>query len=152
MWVQTGSGWRAGWVQFWIQSAGTASTGWRIFLELIHWYACQTRRTGLGQECIEGNGRGTLTYLEVGHRLFMAHCLLWGRVWIACRWLNRFATTLIGDTPWLRASFQVLPVAGSLHWRRWSLFSEQGELAWNLWDRGTRCFFCWLQLCLVRSF
>ena len=31
---------------------------------------------------------GLLTYLEVGHRLFMASCLLWGRVWIACRWLN----------------------------------------------------------------
>ena len=40
--------------------------------------------------------------------------------------------TLIGDTPWLSAAFQVQPVAGSLHWRPWSLSSGQGELVLEL--------------------
>ena len=36
---------------------------------------------------------------------------------------------------------RVRPVAGSLLWRSWSLFSKQRERSWSLWDRGTRWFY-----------
>ena len=38
------------------------------------------------------------------------------------------------------------PVVGSSLWRPWSLLlcCDREKCVWNLWDRGTRCFDCWL--------